>query len=118
MNKMIPSEVIHSDENGNVVIDGSTKLNGGLKPIHDYRIKANPTGYHLIVLFEEYDETNQTYCAFGFIRYEGDSIYPGVFHYSLVNGEVDQFYGVFEDMVYDCNGSTVTVSQIATNVVP
>ena len=44
MNKMIPSEIIHSDKNGNAIIgknleiDGTTKLNGGLKPIHHYKL--------------------------------------------------------------------------------
>lgn len=42
MKIMIPSELIHADENGDAVIGknlevgGTTKLNGGFKPIHTY----------------------------------------------------------------------------------
>ena len=43
MNKMIPSEVIHTDENGDVVIDATTKLNGGLNPIHHYKLDESTT---------------------------------------------------------------------------
>ena len=120
MNKMIPSEVIHTDENGNAVIgknlklDGTAKLNGGIEPIHNYRIQANGDIYRLIVLFETYDSLNQAYCSFGFIEKEGDSIYPGFFDYSISNGAITRFYGVFENKVYDFNGSNVTESQLAT----
>ena len=43
---MIPSELINADKNGNAVIgknleiDGTTKLNGGLKPLTEYRFAS------------------------------------------------------------------------------
>ena len=121
MNKMIPSELIHVDENGNAVIeknlevDGTTKLNGGIEPIHVYKIQVGLDGYKLIVLFEKYDSNNTTYCAFGFLEHEGDSIYPGVFDYSINNAAITYFHGVFENTIYDFDGSSITESQIATS---
>lgn len=121
MNKMIPSEIIHADENGNAVIgknveiDGTTKLSGGIEPIHNYKIQTGGDIYRLIVLFETYDSLNQAYCSFGFIEKEGDSIYPGFFDYSISNGSITRFYGVFENKVYDFNGSNITESQILTS---
>lgn len=47
MNKMIPSELIYTDENGDAVIGknlkikGTTKLIGGLEPIHQYSFSDN-----------------------------------------------------------------------------
>lgn len=121
MNKMIPTEIIHADENGdavigkNVEVGGTTKLNGGLKPIHDYVfIHTDSDVYRLIVLFEKYDEINEAYCGFGFIEHEGDIIYPGFFDYSILNGAITHFHGVFESKVFDFNGSSITESQIST----
>ena len=114
------SKYVHFDENGNAAlgknleVDGTTKLNGGIEPIHNYRIEANGDIYRLIVLFETYDSLNQSYCSFGFIEIEGDSIYPGFFDDSIANGAVTRFYGVFENKVYDFNGSNITQSVIST----
>lgn len=123
MNKMIPSESIHVDKNGNAVIgknleiNGTTKLNGGIEPIHNYEIQADISGYSLIVLFEKYDSINQTYCAFGFIKDEGGSLYPGVFDYSVNNGVVTYFNGAFENKIFNLSGGTITVSEISTTTV-
>ena len=57
MNKMIPSEIINADKNGNAAIgknlevDGTTKLNGGLKAIHTY----DYAGYTIDVYLEKED---------------------------------------------------------------
>ena len=118
------NKYVHFDESGNAVIgknleiDGATKLNGGLEPIHNYKIQADGDIYRLIVLFEKYDSLNATYCSFGFIEREGDSIYPGFFDYSISNGAITRFYGVFENHIFDFNGTSVTESAIATNVAP
>ena len=120
MNIMIPSELIHADESGNAVIgknlevDGTTKLNGGIEPIHNYKIQSDTGVYRLIVLFEKYDSVNGNYCAFGFLEYEGDTIYPGFFDYSIDNGAITHFYGVFESNIFELNGSTITQSAIST----
>lgn len=123
MNKMIPTELIHADENGNAIIGknleakGTTKLSGGLEPVHNYKIQTGGDIYRLTVLFERYDSLNDAYCAFGFIEKEGDSIYPGFFDYSISNGAITRFYGVFENKVYDFNGSNITESQLLTTSV-
>ena len=120
MNKMIPSEIIHADESDNAVIgknleiDGSIKLNGGIEPIHIYEIQADSPDFSLIVLFEEYDSVNETFCGFGFLKHEGDSIYPGFFDYSILNGVVTYFHGVFESHIFDFNGTTITDYEIPT----
>ena len=57
MNKMIPSELIHADASGNTVIgknleiDGTTKLNGGLTPIHTYPVSSTQ---NINIMFETY----------------------------------------------------------------
>ena len=106
------------DKKGNVRVEkslevkGTTKLNGGFEPIHSYEIQADIVGYRLIVLFEKYDSINETYSAFGFIEHDGDSIYPGVFDYSINNGAITYFYGVFENKVYQLDGGSITESEI------
>ena len=119
MKRMIDDELLTADKKGitvgkNLEIGGTTKLNGGLEAIHYYNIQSTPGGYKLIVLFEKYDEINNSYCAFGFLEHEGDSIYPGVFDYSINNGAITRFHGVFENTIYDFNEGNLTESQIAT----
>lgn len=114
------SKYVHFDENGNAVIGknlevkGTTKLNGGINPIHNYKIQTGSGVYTLIVLFEKYDTVNLIYCGFGFLEHEGDSIYPGFFEYNTDNGAINYLHGVFDNYVYDFNGSVMTESQLAT----
>lgn len=60
MNKMIPSELIHADENGNAVIgknleiDGTTKLNGGINPIKTIRL--SPSNFESDLVFNIFIE--------------------------------------------------------------
>ena len=41
----------------------------------------------------------------------------GTFDYSISNGAITRFYGVFENKIYHFNGSTVTESEIATKTI-
>ena len=87
MNKMIPSEVIHTDESGNAVIgknlevNGTTKLNDGLKAIHTY-IYA---GLIVEVYFEKQNTDFQN--SFSFIGcIEGMQFVIG--SYQIENGNI------------------------------
>ena len=84
MNKMIPSEIIHADENGNAVIGknveikGTTKLNGGLKPIATYTFVINGSTYTL----QDYGallNTNQNLLGLSYNELSGLYIGIGVF---------------------------------------
>lgn len=121
MKVMISNELIHADENGNAVIGknleikGTTKFNGGLEPIHNYKIQTASDVYTLIVLFEKYDAVNENYCAFGFLEHEGDSIYPGFFDYSVDKGAITHFYGLFKDSFYELLNGSITQTAISTS---
>ena len=91
MNRMIPSEVINADKNGNAAIgknleiDGTTKLNGGIKPIHSYVFSdTNGQNYPFDVYVEVQSNTNQ-FSFFG--KYSG-SLCFGI--YVLDNGKVSE----------------------------
>lgn len=101
MNKMIPSEEwsslnkgIHTDENGNVVIgknlevDGTTKMNSGIEPIHSYRINDTSTFY---VYFEQ-EVQYQTFSAFGLLQ-DSNAIFSqiGIAKYILSDGALIGF---------------------------
>ena len=87
MNKMIPSEVIHVDKNGDVTIgknlevDGTAKLNGGLKAIHTYSY----AGLNIEIYFEK--ENTNFANSFSFIGcIEGLQFVIG--SYQIENGNI------------------------------
>lgn len=98
MNKMIPSEVIHADGSGNAVIgknveiDGTTKLNGGLNPIHHYNLDESST---LDVYFESVNSNDNHY----FIGRLNDGIAIGA--YKLYGGKVSTYTIISVDGPYD-----------------
>ena len=106
MNKMIPSETIHTDGNSNVVIgknleiDGTTKLNGGFEPIHTYKLDGVTTLY---VYFEhaQYGE----FIGYGWITNTGTPR-PCIFHYALQDGKVIRFRGLSDDIIYEYNSNS------------
>lgn len=106
MNKMIPSELIHADENGNAVIgknleiDGTTKLSGGLTPIHTYKLDGVTTLY---VYFEHMQYGD--FIGYGWIMNTGTSR-PCIFHYSLQDGKVTRFRGLSDDIIYEYNSNS------------
>lgn len=91
MKIMIPSELIHADENGNAVIgknlevDGTTKLNGGLNPIHSYVLTdTNGNNYAFDVYVELQTNPNQ----FSFLGKYQNTLCLGI--YALENGKVSE----------------------------
>ena len=91
MNKMIPSELIHADENGNVVIDGATKFSGGIEPIHTYQL---PDNYSFLVLIEKYDNVNDLYVGVGVIESDDGSLNICLFSYTLNDGKISRLDAV------------------------
>ena len=91
MNKMIPSDSIHVDKNGdvsigkNLEIDGTTKLNGGLKPIHHYKLGEDISSATLDVYFESVNSDDNHY----FIGRRNDNIAIGA--YILDGGKVSTY---------------------------
>ena len=98
MNKMIPSELIHADENGDAVIgknleiDGTTKLSGGLKPIHHY---VTDDGNTIDVYFETTTSDNNHY----FIGRHNDGIAIGA--YKLYGGKLSTYTIISVNGPYD-----------------
>lgn len=95
MNKMIPSEIIQADENGNAVIgknlevDGTIRVNAGFKPVSTYQFTATKDGEsgsyiladygnyqgHLEHILGVYDENNQySIVGFGIFLIQGQKV--------------------------------------------
>ena len=118
MKIMIPSELIHADENGNAVIgknlevDGTIKLNSGLKPIHTYDI-ANGTQFEILFETPSPDGYNS---GFGYIYSgEDDALYPGMFTYQLTNGKLTSFRGMDGISFYSWDeGRELNINSIST----
>ena len=104
MNKMIPSESIHTDGNGNAVIgknleiDGTTKLNGGLNPVATYTFVINGSTYtlqdygHLVnttqnLIALSYDDLSGLYIGLGAFDISQSSISFTLSYYSPTDGE-------------------------------
>ena len=89
MTRLEKTLAIGEDENitarNNLQIEGTTKLNNGLEPIHIYSL---PDGYQLFVLFEKEDEENNGFIGIGFIQSDDNSKDICLFSYSLTNGEI------------------------------
>ena len=120
MKRMIDSELIEAlgtdikfDGTGNVIVgknlevDGTTKLNGGLKPIHTYKLDGVTTLY---VYFEhvQYGE----FIGYGWITNIGTSR-PCIFHYALQDGKVTRFRGLGDDIIYEYSNNAIKTSTIA-----
>lgn len=118
MNKMIPSELIHTDASGNVTVGrnlevgGTTKLNGGIKPIHSYDIAS---GTKFEILFETPSPDGFT-SGFGYIySAEDEALYPGMFTYQLTNGKLTSFRGMDTYSLYSWDeGGELTINAIST----
>ena len=118
MNKMMPSELIHADENGNAVIGknlevgGTTKLNGGLEPIHTY----NLDGYTFSVLFERHKEPSMTHIFLGYITYDDGTDVLCIGEYSIKEDVLTDFSAISYDTIYSFNDDgTLVEKHIATN---
>ena len=109
MNKMIPSEIIHTDESGNAVIgknlkiDGTTKLNGGLKPIHTFTWSTTQDefqwDYTLETLYET-EESSLGYTIFnGYLRIHVNGVdvsqdYAIIGEYNGFGGQINELNGI------------------------
>ena len=117
MNKMIPSESIHTDGNSNVVIgknlkiDGTTKINGGIEPIYTYSLGD----YTFSVLFERHEEESTEHSFFGYIVFDDGSTVPCIGTYSILENNLTSFYAISYNTIYSWNeGGTFEQKLIAT----
>ena len=98
MNKMIPSELIHADESGNVVIgknlevDGTTKLNGGLKAIHEYTFTNDGDECKLGIYFETYLSVLDAYNFIGYLTNSDGEKQLCLGQYFIDNGQLRNIY--------------------------
>ena len=117
MNKMIPSEIIHADGNGNAVIgknleiNGTTKLTGKIEPIHTF-----PLGdYTFSVLFESHIESSTDHAFFGYIVFDDGSNAACIGIYSLAEDKLTSFYAISHNTIYSWYvGETLEEKLIAT----
>ena len=123
MKRMIDSELIEPlrtdikfDRTGNVIIsknlevNGTTKLGGGLKPIHEYNLIS---GEKLVILDEKFSVGDDGFVGFGYVDDNMDTIYPALFNYSLENDKVTSFYGVGNGMMLEIIGDQLVISDLA-----
>ena len=123
--RMIDSELIEAlgtdikfDGTGNVTIgknlevDGKMQLNGGIKPIHTYKLDAITTFY---VIFEDVDHDGSVpndFMGYGWIERFGNGS-PCLFYYALQNGKVSVFKGLSRDTIYEYSNNSMQTSKIA-----
>ena len=96
MNKMIPSEVIHADENGNAVI-GTAKLKGGLVPVFTDKFELQDSEGTYSCTFIDYGEFKNLYIHLLYFDFDnGTSQTIGFGTYNSDNHGVRNFtiYGV------------------------
>lgn len=97
---------INSDSNGNVSVGknlevgGTTKFNGGLEPIHTYKIDGVTTLY----VYFEYMKYGE-FIGYGWIIHTG-TVRPCIFHYALQDGKVIRFSGLSDDIIYEYNSNS------------
>ena len=95
MNKMIPSEIIHTDKSGNLEVDGPIKLSGGLEPIHEYTFNNDGDICKLGVFFETYLRFINVYNFIGYLTDSDDDINLCFGQYSIVNGQLKNIYALY-----------------------
>lgn len=129
MKRMIDNELLTADKKGvkvgkNLEVGGTTKLNGGLKPIHTYTFSVNneehQANYSLEIYFEEVKEYDGSYNFIGKlyvddITYSVQDSYMILGNYNLLSEGVLTFNGVSsEDSIFTYNGVKIESSIIAT----
>lgn len=123
MNKMIPSEIIHADENGNAVIGknlkikGTTKLIGGLDYIHRYSFSDNE---ETIWYLEDYGSfSTESNALINLYDEDGNYYIYGIGHYNISNQIIasidilgfDTYAQCYEIIYYD--GEKITINTVA-----
>ena len=114
---MIDDELLTADKNGVKVgkkleVGGKTQLNGGIKPIHTYKLDGITTLY---VIFEDVDHDSSVpndFMGYGWIERFGNG-HPCLFYYALQNGKVSVFKGLSNDTIYEYSNNTMKTSKIA-----
>ena len=123
--RMIDSELIEAlgtdikfDGTGNVIvgknleIGGKTKLNGGIKPIHTYKLD-NITKLYVISEDTDHDSSvPNDFMGYGWIERFGNGR-PCIFYYALQDGNVSVFKGLSSDTIYEYSNNTMHTSKIA-----
>ena len=116
MNKMIPSEIINTDKNGNVAIGknlevgGTTKLNGGFEQIKTIRL--SPSNFESDLVFNIFIEipspTSGIYTFFGSVENNDENskyICIGEYSNNASQGGLDYIQAYY---MYD-NGMTINI---------
>ena len=114
---LTPDGSITKNENGSYVLDGdvditgTTKLSGGIKPIHTY-----PLGnYTFEVLFERHLPEATEHTFFGYIIYDDGTSVPCIGSYSIIEGAITSFSAISYETIYSFNaGGAVVEKAIAT----
>ena len=103
MNKMIPSEIIHTDESGNAVIgknlevDGTAKLNGGIEPVFTDKFDLQNNEGTYKCTFIDYGEFKYSDFHLLYFSFDNDNtVTLGLGYYYTNNHKVTSFdiYGV------------------------
>ena len=108
MKRMIDDELLTADKNGitvgkNLEVDGTTKLNGGLKPIHTYKWSITQEGYEWDYTLESLYETQEGslgYTIFnGYLRIRVSGVgvsqdYAIIGEYNAFGGQMNELSGI------------------------
>ena len=86
------SKYVHFDENGNLEVDGATKLSGGLEPIHEYTFNNDGDICKLGVFFETYLSLVNGYNFIGYLTDSDGNIQLCFGQYSIENGQLNNIY--------------------------
>ena len=116
MKRMIDDELLTADEKGitvgkNLEVGGKTQLNGGIKPIHTYKLDGVTKFY---VIFEDVDHDGSVpndFMGYGWIERFGNG-HPCIFYYALQDGKVSVFKGLSNDTIYEYSNNTMKTSKI------
>ena len=117
MKRMIDDELLTADKNGitvgkNLEVGGKTQLNGGIKPIHTYKLDGITTLY---VIFEDVDHDGSVpndFMGYGWIERFGNGS-PCLFYYALQDGKVSVFKGLSNDTIYEYRDNKMQTFKIA-----
>lgn len=117
MKRMIDDELLTADIKGitvgkNLEVDGKMQLNGGIKPIHKYKLDGIT---NLYVYFEDVDHDGSVpndFMGYGWIERFGNGR-PCMFYYALKDGKVSVFKGLSSDTIYEYSNNQMQTSKIA-----
>ena len=123
MNKMIPSELIHADENGNAVIgknlevDGTAKLNGGIDYIQQYEFTDNTESIWYLQDYGSFSSSGNA--LINLFDEEGNTFIYGIGYYGISNQIItsidilgfNTYDQCYEEVNYD--GVKITIKTVA-----